>query len=435
MSWLVAALLLLLLALVLDLGLLAYAMYVLLGLWCLSRYLTHVWAENLSATRECSRLTADVGDTVAVVVDIVNAGSLPIAWCLAEDLLPRSALVHDPPGLGVQGGRVQLSMLRARGRRQMLYQLKCHRRGYYQLGPLVLETGDLFGLHRRYRVATRPHFLLVYPRVLPLEGYDISSRRPIGEVRMSHRLYEDPTRIAGVRQYQLGDPLNRIHWRATARTGQLHSKVYEPSSVAGATILLEYHRDSHAAAHEPFRSELAITGAASVAHAVYEMGQQIGLATNGRDAADRIRREGWAYDPRTRDAARQGASMLERSERLQPVIVETRRGADQLLRILETLARLELTDGLTWPQLIAEVAGRLPRDATVLAILPAVRPEFSVALGNLRRHGYAVEAILNMYDPLDFARASALLLEQGIAAHHLQDENAVPSVCRQFVLR
>ena len=81
--------------------------------------------------------------------------------------------------------------------------------------------GDLFGLHRRFRLETKPHFVLVFPQVVPLRGYDLASRRPIGEVRLTHRLFEDPTRIAGVREYQQGDPLNRIHWRATARTGTL----------------------------------------------------------------------------------------------------------------------------------------------------------------------------------------------------------------------
>ena len=46
---------------------------------------------------------------------------------------------------------------------------------------------------------------------LALEGYDLASRRPIGEVRISHRLFEDPTRIHGVRPYERGDALNRIH--------------------------------------------------------------------------------------------------------------------------------------------------------------------------------------------------------------------------------
>ena len=62
---------------------------------------------------------------------------------------------------------------------------------------------------------------------------------------MTYRLYEDPTRIAGVRSYTPGDSLMRVHWRATARTGQLHSKVYEPSTIAGATLLLEFHTASH----------------------------------------------------------------------------------------------------------------------------------------------------------------------------------------------
>lgn len=435
MNWLVGAVLILIAALIFDLGLLAYAMYALLGVIFVSRYLARTWADNLHASRECNRLTADIGDIVAVVIHVENQGKLPIPWCLIEDLLPRQALIHDPPNLGVEGRRVQLAMIRGGAKRTMTYQLRCNRRGYYQIGPLVLETGDLFGLHRRYRVATKPHFLLVFPQVIPLEGYDVSSKRPIGEVRMTYRLYEDPTRIAGVRRYEAGDPLNRVNWKATARTGVLHSKIYEPSTVVGATLLLEYHQASHDRRHEPLRSELAVTAAASIANAVYEMGQQLGLITNGRDAADRIRQHGWDYDIRTRDAARQAASMVEASDRLQPLVVSTRRGPDQLLQILEMLARVELTDGLTLPQLINETMSRLPRDATVIAILPQVTTEQAITLENLKRQGYAVEAILNVHDEYDFAQASGPLLAVGIKTHHLRDESAVSTVCRQSVLR
>src|SRR5262249_6878200 len=148
------------------------------------------------------------------------------------------------------------------------YRLNLEMRGYYQIGPVVMESGDLFGLHRRYRVATEPHFLLVYPKVVPLEGYDIASRRPIGEVRLTHRLYEDPSRIAGVRESQAGDPLNRVHWPSTARTGQLQCKVYEPTTIAGATILLDFHQAGYHQQGEPQRSELAVTAAVSLAHAL-----------------------------------------------------------------------------------------------------------------------------------------------------------------------
>lgn len=434
MKWFAGAILLLIAALVFNFGLLAYAMYALLGVMVASRVLTRAWAENLAATRECNRVEANVGDTVAVVITLENRSVLPVPWVLLEDLLPREAVASQPPRLKVLGQRLQLAMLRGLGRKTILYQLRCHTRGYYQIGPLVLETGDLFGLHRRFRVLTEPHFLLVYPVVVPLEGYDLASRRPIGEVRMTHRLYEDPTRIAGARPYQFGDPLNRVHWRATARTGTLHSKVYEPSSVAGATLILDFHQAGYHAEHEPYRSELAITAAASLAQAVYEMGQQIGLVTNGRDAADRIRQEGWAPDPRTRREAQQ-SGMREKSDRLQPIVVETQRGPEQLMRILETLARLELTDGLRLDQLVHEAASRLPHDATVVALVSRVTTETAVSLGNLRRRGFAVAAIVNAYHLHEFEKAAGMLLAEGVEARHLVDQAGIATICRQQVLR
>jgi uncharacterized repeat protein (TIGR01451 family) len=434
MLWFIAVVLILLVALTFKLGLLAYAMYVLLGVILVSRTLARHWIGNLSALRECNRYSVNVGDTVAVVITIHNAGLLPVAWVLIEDLLPRRAF-YQPPSLQVQGKRIQLAMVRGRGRRTVYYQLKCNRRGYHQIGPLVVETGDLFGLHRRYRVLTSPHFLLVYPEVVPLEGFELASRRPLGELRIAHRLFEDPTRIAGVRRYEVGDPLNRIHWRATARTGQFHCKVYEPSCIIGATLLLDFHQAVYEPRDEPYRSELAVSAAASLANAVYEMDQQIGLVTNGRDAADRIRQEGWDYDIRSRKAARKAASMLEYSNRLQPVIVETRRGPDQLRRILETLARVELTDGLSFAQLLAETAGRLPRNATMVALLASVSIETAVALGELRRNGFAVTAILNLFDDMEFYQASAQLAAEGIQARHLKNVEMLPTLCLEYVLR
>lgn len=435
MRWIVAAILILLLALVLRMELLAYAMYAFLGLLLVSRLLSQTWAQSVSAERECSRLTAEVGDTVVVMVTLRNTSRLPIAWLLAEDLLPRRALMYRPPDLQLHGSRFQLQKINAHGQRRINYHLTCNRRGYYQLGPLVAETGDLFGLHRRFRVVAEPHFLLVYPPVIPLDGFDIASRRPIGEVRMTSRLYEDPTRIHGIRAYQPGDSLHRIHWRATARTGALQSKVYEPSSIAGATLLLEFHKASHPERNEPLRSELAVVATASVANAVYQMGQQIGLVTNGRDAADRIRVEGWDFDPRTRSQARAAASMLEQSDRLRPVVVPTRRGVEQLRRILETLARVELTDGLRLSELIREVEGRIPRDATLIVVVPEVTSETVVTFEDLKRRGLAVSAILNIHDEYDFAHAAGPLAALGIDAHHLKDQASIPRICRRFVLR
>jgi uncharacterized protein (DUF58 family) len=284
-------------------------------------------------------------------------------------------------------------------------------------------------------VLSEPSFLMVLPEVIPLAGFDIASRRPIGEVRMSHRLFEDPTRIAGVRAYQSGDPLNRVHWRATARTAELHSKIYEPSTVAGATLLLDFHEKSFAPADEPVRSELAVTAAASIAGAIFQMGQQVGLVTNGRDAADRIRTEGWRHEQFFSRQAAQATGMKDTSDRLRPIVVPTRRSSTQLTTILETLARVEKTDGFTFSQLVFEAASQLPQSATVIAILTRVTPEMAIALGTLRRRGMAVAAIINVFDEQHFAELSAYLLSERVETRHLKDRAAIPRVCMRCVLR
>src|SRR5438874_1567547 len=434
MKWFAGALFLLLAALMLESGLLAYAMYVLLGLLLISRLLTRSWINGLSANRTCDRETAEIGEEVNVDVVVRNDGMLPVPWVLLEDMLPAKALIENRNRLRVRKKRLKIAMLASWGRTTLNYQIEFKQRGYYQLGPLVLESGDLFGLHRRYRVGTAPHFVLVYPKVVPLEGYELASRRPVGEVRLTHRLFEDPTRIAGVRHYEVGDPLNRVHWRATARTGLLHSKVYEPSCIAGASILLDFHESGYPDFKEPFRSELAVTTAASLANTLYELGHQVGLVSNGRDAADRIRTEGWAHDYRTREAALASAAG-EESDRLQPLVVPARRGVEQFQRILETLARVELNDGLDMAGLIEEAGNRLPRNATVVAILGEVSAETALALGSLRRHGYAVTAVLVQFREEAGETAYVRLAAEGIDVRYVKDEASVAVLCQRLMLR
>ncbi len=431
---LVLALVVLLAAWIFNLGLLVYAFYALLGIFFISHLFSTGWVSSLQASRRVKQEVAEVGATIPVSIRVNNQGRMPIAWVLVEDLLTQTRFGFPGQGISVTGRHMEVADFRPGGQLQMLYQIKCNRRGYYQIGPLIAETGDLFGLNRRYRVLQQPDYLLVNPPVVTLEGYDVASRRPIGEIVITHRLFEDPTRIAGIRNYQNGDSLSRIHWRATARTGQLQSKVYETSTVAGATIVLDFHEDSFQAADEPVRSELAIVCAASIAHAVHFMGQQIGLVSNGRDAADRIRIEGWRGDRRTRQEAAESAAMTKTSERLRPLIVPTRRSDDQFSAIRQTLARLEKTDGLGFLELTGEAGERMPRDATIIAILTRVDMEMGVALGQLRKQGYAVTAIINCHDFERFTSLSEPLFAAGVEVRHLRDEESIRSICKRQVL-
>ena len=441
-TWAGGILLLLVLGLVFHLNLLVYAMYVLGGTLLLGQLFARAWTENLVAHRLAPDYVGEIGDSIQVKVELENRGRLSVPWILLEDSIPNSVRHELRPRLQVDGPWVALTRL-GPGETEMVmeYDVKFFQRGYYQFGPLLVETGDVFGLHRRYRLLTEPQFVLILPKVLPLQGYNLASRRPIGEIRVAHRLFEDPTRLAGVRLFQQGDPLNRVHWRATARTGALHSRVYENSRVAGASLLLDFHRENYPGAIGLGSAELAIVTVAALANAVFLQGQQIGLVTNGRDAADRIREEGWQGEFLNRTLARQQAATVAENTRLRPVVVPTRKSSDNLLRILETLARLEQTDGLEFSSLIREAAVQIPRDATVVAVFSRVTPEMALSLGELVRRGFLVTAIVVIFGaevlpewakPPEWAE---ILLAQNINFHMVNSEESVTNLCAQSVIR
>jgi hypothetical protein len=93
-----------------------------------------------------------------------------------------------------------------------------------------------------------------------------------------------------------------------------------------------------------------------------------------------------------------------------------------------------LTDGLTFAELVLETASRLPRDATAVALLPAVPIETALALGNLWRRGFAIAAVLLLIDEDHLEQAYGRLLAEGIRdVRHLTNEAGLPGLCSQQV--
>ena len=143
MRWYIAVILILLAALLLDAGLLAYSMYVLLGLMLLTRFLARSWINNLTAERAVSParradaddrdeaerttggMTAEIGDRVKVRVTITNSGRLPVPWVLLEDMLPPDALDKRFPRLKVKGKRLRIAMLSSGGGTKLDYTIEC----------------------------------------------------------------------------------------------------------------------------------------------------------------------------------------------------------------------------------------------------------------------------------------------------------------------
>lgn len=265
----------------------ALATSAMLTTFYLAKTFSEKWADSVRVERTLSTRETEIGDRVRVGLKLTNRSGWRIPWLILEDLLPKRAMSPPASGLQLGGATTKLFCLGAKQQRIHTYDLLTLRRGFYRIGPTLVETGDLLGLHRKHRILAESDYLLVLPKIVPLEGLEIATRRPMGEMRVHDRILEDPTQMVGIRAYRAGDPLNRVHWKATARTGTLHSRVFQPTSMQGAMLVLDMHRATNPDRNEPIRTDLAVTMAASIAHALYRMNQPFGLITNGRDAAQR----------------------------------------------------------------------------------------------------------------------------------------------------
>lgn len=395
----------------------AFVFYVALASVGLAWAMTYPSCRWLTIERHCSAREVDIGERVDVCVRIENGGALPVAWLLVEDLVL--------PKTDTSGVRGELTWLMPGHELRLAYQILCSRRGYFRVGPLFAETGDYFGLLRRYVARGPLHYLTVRPRPVPIGKLLVPTSRPVAEVRAPFALLDDPARPAGVREYRRGDPLRRIHWKATAHTGRLHSRVYEPAVLQGATIILDFHSASWQGEREHL-GEVAVTTAASVAAHLRDRNQQFGLISNGLDGARMM--EAWPseLDARDREQAAELLGQREPPERFEPVRVPPGRGEETLELVLGALARLQPGTGLTMAEMVVREHPAWPRELAALLVVPGLDGDLMTSVGVLRGARFAVGVIV--VGGAGRMAGAGGLMDAGVAVYAVPGEEAIPTL-------
>ncbi len=337
---------------------LLYAVYALLGAVLLARWWARRALKGLAYTRHYER-HAFLGDTIPVAVEIRNTGRLPCAWVVAREWVPV-----------VLGGslRVAHALSLAPGeRRTIRYELQGRRRGLYQLGPMRLDSGDLLGQEEYRTEGSESDTITVYPQIVPLDRLGLPSLSPFGHLRSRERLYADPSRTGGLRDYMPGDSARDVHWSASAAAGSLQVKTYEPAMSLPTALLLDMGLSAYDRWQGPVATELGVVVAASLATALGGARQEIALFTNGRD-------------PLAEEESVSGLALGK--------------GQGHLVRVLELLARVEAVREASATALLHAARTRLPWGATVIAIGPAGDVSYREALLGLRRSGFNVVQVV-----------------------------------------
>ncbi len=236
--------------------------------------------------RQLSETRVFEGERVALTLRLSNHKWLPLAWIRVTERMPLNLSPEEKPlapsHIPLTGFLEQRASLLPFERARWDYDLPCNQRGFYSIGPARLRSGDLFGLFEREWEHPRAERLIVYPRIYPLEDWGLPPKEPFGETRSHNPLFQDPTRVRGLRDYRPDDAPKHIHWRASARRAALQVKVYEPTINYTWVLFLNMATYEQAwQGVESVRAERAVRLAASLANFAAERKYATGVVANG----------------------------------------------------------------------------------------------------------------------------------------------------------
>jgi uncharacterized protein (DUF58 family) len=325
-----------------------------------------------------------------------------------------------PPELRLGETTQKAITLRGRESHTHTYRIKALQRGYYQLGPLRLTSGDLFGLAKPRAGFLPPDYLTVYPRIIPLTHLGLPSRLPFGTIASRQRLFEDPARPMGVREFRSGDSLHQMNWKASAHTQKLLVRTFQPAISLETVIFLDLNRGGYQHRDWHYSTEWAVVTAASIATHLIGQRQAVGLVTNGIDPL-RLQEDSRVYDEVTGRLLFQTASAGNGLSQYVAAAIEPHTGRPHLMKILEQLARLDSRETLPFHEWAQTASIHLAWGVTVVAVTAQGDEQTSNALHRLARRG--INPILIAVEPdANFAMVRRRGQRLGFQAFNVSDQ-------------
>lgn len=262
---------------------------------CAAAVLVHRSRVQIANRRRLEPRQAAAGDSVTVTLTITNRSRLPTGALMLEDGLPSRMT-----------GRARFVLDSLAGHRagEVSYRLPALGRGRYRVGPLRIRLADPFHMVDFTRSFTATDEFVVTPRIDALSARQPPRSDDLGDSAGSHSVGSHGADDASTREYRTGDDLRKIHWRSSARTGQLMVRQEERPWRSSSTVFLDLRADAHDVAQASVAGagaapadpdprvasslEWAVSAAASIGAEALRAGREVGLITDP-DQQDRTR--------------------------------------------------------------------------------------------------------------------------------------------------
>jgi len=320
---------------------------------------------DLEAGYAVSQLHGHVGDRMRVTYTVRNGSRLPKPWLE----------IHNPttmPG-GLPGRALTL---RGRAERSWLIRVPLTRRGHFRIEPLHIRTADPFGFFEAAATVGQAVSVVVYPRLEALPAWRLPSASLEGSHSAAVRTLQTTPLATSVRPYAPGDSMNRIHWRSTARHGEIQVKEFDLEQTADAWIIVDLERGIQAGQGDESTTEAAVRAAAAIADKALAENRAVGMTVNGARTA----------------------------------FLPADRGGRQHLKVMQLLAAVEADSSTPLVETLLASVGRLRRGMTAVVITASLDPTWVRPLAALRARG--VSCVVVTLDAEAYRRTEAEMREQ-----------------------
>lgn len=321
-----------------------------------SYVVTRFGLADLEAGYVLDRVHAQAGDVLRASYTVRNISRLPKLWLE----------VHNPTNLPVALPGQAIS-LGPRGERSWSVRVPLSRRGHFRVEPLALRTGDPLGLFESHATVGSHSTVIVYPRVETLPGWRLPPALIEGSHAQPLRTPHTTPHATSIRPYAPGDAYNRIHWKSSARQGELQVKEFDLEQTADVWIYLDLNARAHAGDGDESTLEYGVRAAASIAARALGENRNVGMTASG---------------------ARIG-------------ILPADRGPRQYQKVMQVLAAVMANGDRPLAQVLVEGVGRLRRGMSAVIITPSLESDWVRPLSALRTRG--VEMVIVLLDQPAFA--------------------------------
>jgi uncharacterized protein (DUF58 family) len=343
-----------------------------------SYVLVRLGLTDLEAGYAVSQLHGHVGDRMRVTYTLRNSSRLPKPWLE----------IHNPTTLpgGLPGRAITL---RGRTERSWLIRAPLSRRGHFRIEPLHIRTGDPFGFFEASATVGQGISVVVYPRLEALPRWKLPTAALEGSHATPVRTMQTTPLATTVRPYAPGDAMNRIHWKTTARHGEIQVKEFDLEQTADAWIILDLQRGIQTGKGDESTVEAAIRAAAAIADKALQENRAVGLTINVARTA----------------------------------FLPADRGGRQHLKIMQLLAAVEADGSAPLVETLIASVPRLRRGMTAVVITASLDPSWVRPLASLRSRG--VTCVVVTLDAAAYERIEKEARAEATGEPYEPDEEAL----------